>query len=175
MRQQRPAEADCHEFYHRYIGLVPDGDITTTLADQWRVTESFLEAIPEEKETFRYAPDKWSVREVVGHLIDVERTFAFRALWIARGATAGLPSMEQDEWAAVSPAGRRRLSRLIREWDAVRASSIYLFRSFGEAAWMRVGMASDLEFRVRAFPWIVAGHELHHRALLERDYLGLEG
>ena len=172
MRQQRPAAADCHEYYHRYIDLVPDGDITTTLADQWRVTEALLDSIPTDKEEYRYAPDKWSVREVVGHLIDSERTFAYRALWIARAAEGSLPSMEQDDWAAVSPAHRRQLSRLVKEWDAVRASSIYLFRSFGEQAWTRVGTASDLQFTVRALPWIVAGHELHHRMLLERDYLG---
>ncbi len=111
------------------------------------------------------------MREVVGHLIDTERVFAFRSLWIARAAEEGLPSMDQDEWGGTSNAGERILADLAEEWRAVRKSSVQLFRSFDEEAWMQLGVASGREFRVRAFPWIVAGHELHHRALLISDYL----
>jgi len=172
MRQRRPEAADYFEYYGRYVGLVPDGDITNTLEGQWEDTEEFLASIPAELEEFRYAPGKWSVREVVGHLIDTERVFAFRSVWIARAAEGGLPSMDQDQWAASSNAGTRLLADLTDEWRALRASNVQLFRSFDDEAWMRAGMASGFEFKVRTFPWIVAGHELHHRALLKRDYLG---
>jgi hypothetical protein len=171
MRHHRPVGADYFEYYDRYVGLVPDGDITMTLADQWEETEEFLASIPAEKEEFSYASGKWSVREVVGHLIDTERVFAFRSLWIARGADAEAPSMDQDQFGGASNAGGRLLADLTEEWRTLRASNIQLFRSFDDEAWMRVGMASGLEFRVRAFPWIIAGHELYHRALLKSDYL----
>ncbi len=171
MRQHRPETADYFEYFGRYVDAVPDGDITATLEDQWEETEALLASIPAEKEEFRYAQGKWSVREVVGHLIDTERVFAFRSLWIARAAEEGLPSMDQDEWGGTSNAGERILADLAEEWRAVRKSSVQLFRSFDEEAWMQLGVASGREFRVRAFPWIVAGHELHHRALLISDYL----
>jgi len=172
MRHHRPDAEDYFEYYGRYVGLVPDGDITMTLADQWEETEAFLYSIPAEKEEFRYAPGKWSVREVVGHLIDTERVFAFRSLWIARGAGGEPPSMDQDQFAAACNSGGRMLADLTDEWRTLRSSNVQLFRSFDDEAWMRVGMASGLEFKVRAFPWIVAGHELYHRALLKSDYLG---
>ena len=130
-----------------------------------------LASVPAEREEFRYAPGKWSVREVVGHLMDTERVFAFRSLWIARAAEGGLPSMDQDEWGGTSNASGRFLADLTAEWRALRRSNVQLFRSFDEEAWMRTGMASGLEFRVRAFPWIIAGHELHHCALLKSEYL----
>jgi hypothetical protein len=171
MKQHRPEAADYFEYYGPYVDSVPDGDITATLEDQWEETEAFLASISAEQEEFRYAPGKWSVREVVGHLLDTERVFAFRSLWIARGAEGGLPSMDQDEWGKTSNANGRILTDLTAEWRAVRRSSVQLFRSFDDEAWMRLGMASGLEFRVRAFPWIIAGHELHHCAQLKRDYL----
>ena len=172
MRHHRPDAADYFEYYERYVALVPNGDITETLADQWDETENLLASVPAEKEEFRYAPGKWSLREVVGHLIDTERVFAFRSLWIARAAEGEMPSMDQDEWAKTSGAGTRMLADLTDEWRTLRASNIQLFRSFDDEAWMRVGVASGFEFKVRTFPWIIAGHELHHRALLKRDYLG---
>jgi uncharacterized damage-inducible protein DinB len=175
MRKQRPDVSDYHEYYRSYVDRVPEGDITVTIAEQWVETRALLDAIPADREEYRYAPGKWSVREVVGHLIDVERLFAFRALWFARGANSPLPAMEQDEWAETSNAGARGLADLTDEWDAARASSIRLFNSFDATAWMRTGIASGYEVRVRALPWMLAGHELHHRALLHRDYLGSEG
>ena len=171
MKQHRPEAADYFEYFGRYVDSVPDGDITLTLEDQWEETEALLASVPAEREEFRYAPGKWSVREVVGHLMDTERVFAFRSLWIARAAEGGLPSMDQDEWGGTSNASGRFLADLTAEWRALRRSNVQLFRSFDEEAWMRTGMASGLEFRVRAFPWIIAGHELHHCALLKSEYL----
>lgn len=172
MRRQRPEAADYNEYYRKYVDLVADGDIAVTLSDQWEETEALLSSVPTEKEQYRYAPGKWSVREVVGHLIDVERLFAFRSLWIARAAEGEQFGMEQDEWVTTSKADARSLADLTAEWGTLRASNVQLFRSYDEDAWNRVGVASGFNVRVRALPWITAGHELHHRALLARDYLG---
>lgn len=152
------------------MSLVPDGDVVETLSREWRTTRALLEAVPAERETYAYAPGKWSVRDVVGHLVDVERTFAFRGLWIARGAPGELPSFAQDEWADVHGAASRPLAELVEEWGAVRRATVLLFGSLDEEAGARTGRASGYTFRARSFPWIIAGHELHHRALLGRDY-----
>jgi len=171
MRDRRPAAGDHHEYYSPYVALVPDGDIVETLAKQGEENRLLLESVPAERETYRYAPGKWSLREVVGHLMDTEWVFGFRSLWIARGADAGQPAMDQDAWAGTSNAGERDLAELAADWTALRANTVRLFRSYDDAAWARVGTASGYEVRVGALPWLIAGHELHHRSLLLRDYL----
>jgi uncharacterized damage-inducible protein DinB len=168
----RPVSGEFHEYYDRYVSRVADGDIVETLSTQWEATRTLLASVPPEREEYRYAEGKWSVREVVGHLADVERLFAFRALWIARGAVDGQPSMEQDDWVATSNAGSRRLADLVAEWGAARHANVLMFASFDEDTWSRRGTAGGHPLTVRAVPWIMAGHELHHRALLKRDYLG---
>jgi hypothetical protein len=170
---QRPGPSEHHEYYSGYIDLVPDGDVLASLETQIGRTLELLGTIPRTKEEHRYAPGKWSIREVVGHLVDAERVFAFRALWMARGASGELGSMEQDEWAATSNAGSRSLAGLAREWGVLRGANVLMFRSFDDAMWARQGIASGRSFAVRTFPWIIAGHELHHRVRLERDYLGV--
>lgn len=169
----RPATSEHAPYYGRYIEQVADGDVLETLERQMRDTRALLAGVPAARETFRYAPDKWSLREVVGHLIDVERTFTLRALWFARGAGSPLPSLEQDEWAAASNAGGRALSELMDEWAAVRDSGVRMFRGFDAEAWSRAGVASGFPFTVRSIPWIIAGHEVHHRRLIAERYLGV--
>jgi uncharacterized damage-inducible protein DinB len=171
MRDTRPEAADYNQYYRGYVDLVPDGDIVETLGSQWAQTRALLDSVPADREEYRYAPGKWSLREVVGHLIDVERLFAFRSLWIARAAEDAQPGMDQDAWAALSNAGGRPLADLTNEWAGLRNTNLDLFGSFDDEAWMRTGVASGFEVRMRALPWIVAGHELYHRALLKRDYL----
>lgn len=173
MRCPDPSEYD--GYFGRYIDLVPEGDILAILERQMVTTQALLASVPAAKEEFRYAPGKWSVREVVGHLVDVERTFAFRCLWIARGAPDALPSFEQDDFARESNAGSRPLIALAEEWAALRRDNVLLFASLDDEAGARTGIASGRSFTARVFPWIVAGHELYHRALLKRDYLGGEG
>lgn len=170
----RPEPGEYHEYYGRYIDLVPEGDVLKTLAAQMEETRALLASVPADREEYRYAPGKWSVREVVGHVLDTERVFAFRCLWVARGAQGGQPGMEQDDWAAASNAGARPLAELVDEWVAARTDHLHLLRGLDEVAWTRTGIASGRPFTARAFPWIMAGHELHHRGILERDY-GLGG
>jgi hypothetical protein len=166
----RPQPGEHDPFYGRYIELVPDGDIVETLATQLGETLALLQGVPPDRETFRYAPDKWSIREVVGHLVDVERGMAYRALNIARADGVDLPGMDPDEWAGHSNAGDRQLDDLAAEWGALRRAHVHFFSTLGAEAAARTGKASGREFTVRCFPWIIAGHELWHRGLLEKDY-----
>ena len=170
----RPEPSEHAEYYRQYVELVPDGDILSTLRHQLGDTLALLADVPSERETHRYAEGKWSLREVVGHLIDSERVFAFRALAMARSDDVDLPGMDQDEWAAASPANGRTLAEMGEEWAALRRANIHMFASMNDATGARAGRASGFDFTVRSFPWIIAGHELWHRRLIQRDYLGGE-
>lgn len=169
---RRPEANEHAPYFARYIDLVPDGDIVDTLMYQLGETLRLLQGIPLERETYRYAPGKWSLREVVGHLIDVERVFAFRAIAIARSDGVDLPSMEQDDWAAHSNAHERALDDLASEWASLRRANVEMFASLGAEAGARRGKAGGNEVTVRSLPWMIAGHELWHRERLARDYLG---
>lgn len=166
----RPARTECAEYYLRYTSLVPDGDIIHTIESQFPRTLALLRTVPAQRETWAYAPDKWNFRESVGHLIDMERVFTGRAIWIARDPATALPSFEQDVWAANSNAAQRPLSDLLDEWTAVRAATVALFRSLDAESWVRSGTASGNPFTVRTFAWIAAGHELHHNRIFVERY-----
>jgi hypothetical protein len=170
----RPQRDEYDTYYERYIALVPDGDISVTLARSFPETRELLETVPFDRECWGYEPDKWNFREVVGHLIDMERVFTGRALWIARDPETALPSFEQNIWAPNSNARSRPLRELLYEWASVRAASLTLIQSFDADAMLRLGMASGRRFSVRSLVWMIAGHELHHRRLLCERY-GLEG
>ncbi len=167
---RRPQPAECPSYYHRYIERVPEGDIVRTLAAQVEDSLRLIRAVPSEREGFRPAEDKWSIREVVGHVIDTERVMVYRALSFARADPAPLPSMEQDDWAGASNAAVRSLAELADELEAVRKATVVFFAGLDRSAADRTGTASGLEFAVRAFPWIIAGHELHHRGILREKY-----
>ncbi len=167
----RPVSGEHAEYYGRYVEQVPDGDILVTLRDQLGETVALLEGVPEERETFRYAEGKWSLREVVGHLVDTEWLFSFRALVMAREEGVTLPGMDQDAWAASSRAHETPLAHQCAQWIALRRAAIHMFATMSPEHAARTGVASGYDFTVRAFPWIIAGHELWHRGLIERDYL----
>ena len=168
----RPGAGEHAEFYARYVARVPDGDILDTLRDQLGETLALLQEVPREKESHRYAPGKWCIREVVGHLLDTERVMAYRALAMARSDGVDLPGMDPDAWSARSNAAVRPLDDLVSEWAGVRRGSVHLFATLPEEALERRGRASGNEFTVRSFPWIIAGHEIWHRERLAKDYLG---
>jgi uncharacterized damage-inducible protein DinB len=171
----RPQAGEYNEYYGRYIAMVPDGDIVATLSAGMRETLDVLRSAPAEREEYRYAAGKWSLREVVGHLIDTERLFAFRALWFARGGEGAMAGMDQEAWAGRSSAGSRPLRELLMEWEALRTANVLMFGSFDTETGARQGVASGYEVTVRALAWMIAGHEAYHRALIRRDYLGQGG
>jgi hypothetical protein len=168
---ERPSPSDFVPYFRQYIDKVPAGDVLAILESQIEETVAALGALSEEKALHRYAPGKWSVKEIVGHLADSERIFAYRALRFARGDATALPGFEQDDYVAPSGADQRSLADLLGEFAAVRRASLCLFRGFDGAAWARRGVASGNEFAVRAFPFIVAGHERHHLAVIRQRYL----
>lgn len=170
-----PADTEYPEYYRPYVDLVPDGDVLLTLREQLGETLAALQGLSEVQEITPYASGKWNLREVVGHMIDTERVFAFRALAMARSEGVDLPSMDQDEWVESSGAGERPLDDLAADWAALRRANVHMFATMSAAAGAQSGKASGFEFTVRSFPWIIAGHELWHRALIERDYLGEAG
>lgn len=167
----RPGAGEYAEYYGRYIGQVADGPILETLERQLVETMDLLRAVTEEGAGRRYAPDKWSVKEVVGHVTDMERVFACRALHFARGETQPLPGVEQDAYVAAAGFDARPLAAILDELEAVRRASLALFAGFDADTWMRRGVASGYSFTVRAMPWILAGHERHHREVLRERYL----
>jgi uncharacterized damage-inducible protein DinB len=167
----RPAADECSSYYFTYIRLVPDGNIVQTLGAQHAEIHALLRNIDDAQASARPAPGEWSIKEVVAHLSDTERLFAFRALWFARGEEAALPGMEPNPWVAITASNRRTTSDLLAEFDHVRAASIAFFANLDAVAWQRRGIASDNVMSVRALAWIIAGHELHHNRSLREAYL----
>ena len=167
----RPGPGEAAPYYDRYISLVPGSDILAALDEQRRHALLFLSGLTEAQGDLRYAPDKWSLKEVLGHLNDTERIMSYRALRIARGDKTPIEGYEQDDYVRNNPLSRRPLEDLIEDYIAVRRATISLFRNLDEPAWSCRGTANNNEVTVRALAYIIAGHELHHRKILEEKYL----
>lgn len=167
----RPEETEYLPYYGKYVSLVPEGGILTTLGQQIEETLALLRSIPEAQGTFRYAPDKWSIKELLGHIIDTERIFSYRALRFARGDETPLPGYEQDDYVRGASFDAFPLAELADEFESVRRATILLFRHLSEEAWLRRGAANESEVSVRALSYIIAGHERHHISILRDRYL----
>src|SRR5579859_5473498 len=166
---KRPEAGEFAEYYGKYIAKVPGTDVPSILESE-RLQMSRLFAGRSERDgNFRYVPDKWTIKEILGHVTDAERIFTYRALRIGRGDETPLASFEQDDYVKVGGFAERTLADLMEEFDAVRGASISLFRSFDDAAWGRRGTASQkpVPVTVRALGFITAGHQIHHRTILE--------
>jgi uncharacterized damage-inducible protein DinB len=169
--EQQPGTGEHNEYYAKYIRLVPDGDIIAILATQLEDTLVPIRELTEEQARFAYAPGKWSLKEVLGHLADTERVFAYRALRIARGDTTPLASFDEKAYTPTGRFDERPLASLLAELSAVRRATVALFAGLPAEAWQRFGTASENPVTVRACAWIIAGHELHHRNVLAQNYL----
>lgn len=167
----RPQPGESAPYYDRYISLVLGNDVVAALDEQRRQMLLLLSGRAEADGDFRYAPDKWTVKELLGHLNDTERIMSYRALRIARGDQTPIEGYEQDDYVRNSPFARRPLADLIEDYIAVRRATISLFRNLDVSAWIRQGVANKNEVTVRALAYIIAGHELHHRRILEEKYL----
>jgi hypothetical protein len=168
---QRPQSSEYAPYYGTYIDRVPAGDICQILENQLARTLALLTKAGEGRAGYRYAPEKWSIREVVGHVIDTERVFAYRALCFARSERNHLPGFDQDDYVQAAAFEARTLRDLAAEFELVRKSNVILFRSFTEKVWERRGVANNAEITVRSIPYIIAGHELHHVGILKERYL----
>jgi uncharacterized damage-inducible protein DinB len=167
----RPESGEFNPYYEKYIARVPRGDLIETLARQADDTLSVLRAIPDNAADHAYAEGKWTIKELVGHVCDAERIFSYRLLRIARGDETPLPGFDENSYAPAGQFGERTLASLIEEFAAVRSATIALVAGLPAEGWLRTGTASDAKVSARALAYIIAGHELHHRAILLERYL----
>jgi DinB superfamily len=167
----RPGVGEYAASFADYVHRVADEeDIVEALGSQREQALARLEGMAETRGDYRYAPNKWSIKEMVGHLCDTERVFAYRALRIGRGDTTPLPSFDDQAYVAEARAGDQTLADLVAEWGDVRRATIALFRNLPAVAWDRQGTASDHPISVRALAYIIVGHMRHHLQVLEERY-----
>ncbi|WP_425453233.1 DinB family protein [Cohnella lupini] len=167
----RPRQEEYGTYYEQYIGLVPTGNIVEFLADVLKTTSELLSDIPEDRGNYRYAPDKWSLKEVLGHINDNERVMAYRLLRFARGDRTPLAGYDQDEFMKGVSFDSLSLTEIIEDYISVRRSTLTLLRGLSEEAWSRRGIANDNEMSVKALAYIIAGHELHHLNIVKERYI----
>lgn len=169
--KKRPEINEYNSYYETYINLVADGDIVHILSNQIKETVELLKGITEDQAHFRYAPNKWTVKEVIGHIADTERVMAYRLLCFARGEKAALPGYDDEIYAQYASFNRLSIEELLENLEAVRQSTIHLLKGLEEEAWLRKGVANGSAATVRALAYIIAGHELHHRNIIQQRYL----
>jgi hypothetical protein len=166
----RPAASEYAPFYHGYVEAVPDGDIVELLRSGGRELVEAIGRIPEDRGGFRYGPEKWSIREVLGHLIDAERIFSYRALRVGRGDRTPLASFDENAYVKTAGSDARTIADLVRELAAVREATVLLFESLPDEAWGERGAASGNDVSLRALAYITAGHARHHLRILRERY-----
>ena len=170
-RSIRPAAGEYLEYYDRYIKQVPEGDLLANLKQNLSESVKLFRGIPESKFDYRYGPDKWSVREVIGHLSDGERVFQYRAWRFSRADETPVPGFEENNYVANAPFSRVGMPDLIAEFESLRRASIHLFENLDADAMMRRGKANNAEVSVRALGYIMVGHVVHHMRVLQERYL----
>ncbi len=169
---EKPEPGEYPFYASMYIDLLPDdGLLLKHLKDNLNQVKALISAFPEEKWSYRYAPDKWTIKEVLVHIIDDERIYAYRALCFARNEKTSLPGFEQDEYVLYSNANERSIGNIMEEYEAVRFATIALFNGFDQTALLRQGVANKNRATVRALGYHIAGHELHHINLIKEKYL----
>ena len=168
---KRPADGEYMPYFGRYISLVPEGDILAILAAQNESTLALLRSLAESQGGYRYAPEKWSIKELVGHVSDTERIFADRALRFARADQTPLPGFEENDYVKNASFDAQPLAAIVAGFADVRRSTLSLFRTMAIEATARRGKANNAEITVRALAYVIAGHELHHMNILRTRYL----
>lgn len=167
----RPQRNEYNSYYDTYISLIQTDDILQHLISTKETTTAYLQSIPAEKWDFRYAPDKWTLKESWIHVLDTERIFAYRALRISRGDTTPLAGFDQNEYVPFYNADNRSAESIIEEYEAVRAATIHFLKNINVEALKRMGTASDSPVTVRALMFMLGGHELHHLTITKERYL----
>ena len=168
----RPAASEYAAHFERYVSLVGEGDVVPAMKAQAHDLRLRLDALTDQQAGFRYAPDKWTPREMLGHVIDCERIFGYRAVCLARGESQSLPGFEQDDYAAVAGHDLVPLTDLVDEFAALRTSHVHMFSHFDEPAWTRMGLVNGHATSARAMAFVIVGHARHHVNVL-RDRYGL--
>jgi uncharacterized damage-inducible protein DinB len=169
---EKPREGEFPAYAHMYIDLLPDdGLILKHLEENLKTTKRFIAAIPKARLLHRYAEGKWTIKEILGHIVDDERIYVYRALRFARNDSTELPGFEQDHYARYSEANKREIGDLLDEFTLVRRSTIAFFKSLDDAALLRSGTADGKSVSVRALAYHIAGHELRHMNIIKERYL----
>ena len=166
-----PAVDEYDSYYQTYVDRVEGRQLSLILRRQRGEVLELLGGLDEEQASYRYAPDKWSIKQVIGHLIDTERVFVYRAMSIARGEQQSLPGFDQDEYVVTGKFDQRDLGSLTREYETVRNATLAFLESLDEAGWLARGTANDVSVTVRAIGFIIPGHEAHHLSVLRQRYL----
>lgn len=166
----RPLETEYAPDYQSYVAHVAEDDILPAMRSQIDALDVLLDRVPPERETFAYAEGKWSIRQIIGHLIDGERVFGYRALCIARGETQDLPGFDENAYMPNAPYGDIELEDLLSEFRLVRLSNVAMFRTLDESAWSRQGIANGTPVTVRALAYVMVGHVRHHMGVLRDRY-----
>lgn len=167
---KRPSKSEYAAYYHTYVETVPEGDIIKIMKKQCDQINKSLGKVSKKNSLHRYAPDKWSVREVVGHMIDTERVFAYRTLRFARNDENDLPGFDENEYIRQSNYAEVNLKELVEEFCALRHSNLIMFKNFPEEFTLRTGRANGNRFTVRAMAYIMCGHVNHHLHMLKERY-----
>jgi hypothetical protein len=166
----RPAESEYAPFYAGYVSLVPESDIVSALRDQMAEITASARGFPAERETFRYAPEKWSVRELFGHMVDAERIFGYRLFCISRGEEQALPGFDEKSYIARSDYDGRPLPDIVEEFSLVRDANLSIIERLDERTIHRAGVANGVPITVRALLFVLTGHVRHHLRVLEERY-----
>ena len=170
MVPERPPSTEYAPAFASYISAVPDGDIADLLEKQLEVLRDLAAQVPGDRETFRYGPDKWTIREVFGHLSDAERVFGYRLVSISRGDATPLPGFDENVYVAAANFNARPLQALADEFALLRRSNLMEIRALDADAWQRIGLANNKPVSVRAIAYVMAGHVNHHVAILHARY-----
>ena len=170
MKNTRPLPDEYDKAFERYVSRVPEMDIVAVLEAQPAALATTFASVPAERETYRYAPNKWSIRDVVGHMVDAERVLGYRALAISRGEKAALPAFEEKDYAATAGYAQRPITSILDEFGCLRKSHVLMLRHLDDDAWGRVGIANALPITPRALAYVLVGHARHHMAVLAEKY-----
>lgn len=167
----RPTQDTYPQYFETYIGLIKENEVLDALKSQQVLIEQFIPSVPQEKHEYAYASGKWTLKEVLQHIIDAERIFQYRALCFARGEKQSLPSFEEDDYAAASDANARPWKDLCEELQLLRRSSLLLFASFSPKMLENKGVANNKDFSCNAIGFCIAGHLIHHINVMKERYL----
>ncbi|MHB1688541.1 MAG: DinB family protein [Ignavibacteriaceae bacterium] len=167
----RPVKGDYSPYYEAYISKVEGENGIVILKSQLSSAIKYFDEIPEDKGTYSYAVGKWSIKELIGHIIDTERVFAYRAMCFARGEIKSLPGFEQDDYVKAANFNKKKLSDLTNEFKLLREANIAMFKNFDEAVFNYRGLANEKEITVLSILFIISGHAIHHINILKERYL----
>ena len=170
MKPERPSEKEYAPFYAGYVGLVPETDIVPVLRQQPLELGAFARDVPEDGESYRYGPEKWSIREVFGHMNDGERVFGYRLFCISRGEQVALPGFDEKTYVAAAGYDRQALKDLVVDFSRLRESNIAVLENLDGAGWGKTGNANGSAVSVRGLAYIMAGHVRHHLGVLRSRY-----